>query len=245
MVTSTGILAATTSNARRQLKLLGAHMIFMLVTLFLGTWHLREAFLGMQGNAKPTLRVAAHHMAFLSLGGATMFGMMLPAMANRLSNDGDLAVYFLLACGILSTLLFGHRLYLSAKGVGPQRGLQFGLLVWGALAGVYVVGAVADHFWFWRGHAAGVGSASGIGAEDVQCDLPLLVRIEQDGAIYRCPSLILYGDVIGQPFVPWPNYREGKSVPLKNAIARLEAKAKVEGEPGRLAGPAKKSDARQ
>jgi len=103
------------------------------------------------------------------------------------------------------------------------RGWRSGISLVAVLVGCYVVFASCDHFWFFRDAVkaqAGV-AASILLPPEIKCSTNIfLVRMEKNGARYRCPIYAMYGahDLSPQPFVPWPNYTEGVSIKLKQNI---------------------------
>lgn len=108
---------------------------------------------------------------------------------------------------------------------GTGRGISFRLggCILCAMAGLYVVLACLDHFWFFRGDRVGVANVAGMGIPDVLCDDDILVRLEADGAHYRCPRYFVFGSSTRSPFVP--DYASGRSVELARRIAELQAAA--------------------
>ena len=49
----------------------------------------------------------------------------------------------------------------------------------------------------------------------------LIVRMDDQTAVYRCPKSIRLGRDYAQPFVPWPSYTEGESKTLKGRIDKV------------------------
>lgn len=56
----------------------------------------------------------------------------------------------------------------------------------------------------------------------------VLVRNSDSGAIeYRCPTIMIVNRHSSQPFVPWPDYTEGSSQQLGDAIRDIKSQATV------------------
>lgn len=122
--------------------------------------------------------------------------------------------FLAIAAGIARELRRGTRGGIS---------LRFGGCVLCVMAGVYVVLACVDHYWFFRGDRVGVANVAGMGIPDLLCEDELLVRLEADGAHYRCPRYFVFGSDTRSPFVP--DYASGRSVELARRIAELKAAA--------------------
>ncbi|MTJ94024.1 MAG: hypothetical protein F8N36_14375 [Desulfovibrio sp.] len=207
--------------------------MFLLVFAFLG-WSIllntRQLALAIQApeavQSTVRIRLFLHFVAMICFAASVFFGLLWPGFHLEMKmNETNWSVFFFLGFGVLSVGIFGERLYRTWTGAHPLRGIAFGMVVWAALGGLYMVGATLDHFWFFSSKDAGVGWAEGIGATDVKCNQILLVRIETDDAIYRCPNMVTYGYILGTPFAPWPDYHQGRSAELKSAIDHLRLSA--------------------
>lgn len=84
----------------------------------------------------------------------------------------------------------------------------------------------ADSLWFVSGKGTGVVSPfiiSERGNSDVDCprSAMLLYYVREAPSDWRCPkSLVLMGDS-PRPFLPWPDYRSGRSQQLSDAVSAL------------------------
>jgi len=126
-----------------------------------------------------------------------------------------------LVLGLLSALLFALKLRAKAgetdRDQGP--GLVFGMTLWAVLAGVYVSGTAMDHLVFFRDSTqTGQMDVAFSGAQMTCSGGVILVRMQGDTAVYRCPKSIRLGQDYQAPFVPWPSYTEGSSTALKARI---------------------------
>lgn len=125
----------------------------------------------------------------------------------------------------------GAMIAVSAAALAIRRALilqpgrrAFALTLNGGLvvAALYIVGACVDHWRFVAGRGEmGIAAAQLLGADDVQCDNIVLIRMQQDFVEYRCPTSVVWGGTfVHWPFMPWPDYTTGRSVALKQAIER-------------------------
>ena len=106
----------------------------------------------------------------------------------------------------------------------PSSTKRLGACVLGAAAGLYLAGTAIDHFWFFRGDPdrAGWVSSEAVEAPDAPCIRGLaIVRLEEDGAEFRCPRSLVFDTMSSRPFIPWPGYDAGKSTELKMGIERM------------------------
>lgn len=103
-----------------------------------------------------------------------------------------------------------------------------------SLACLYIGYAAVDHLLFWKDKdKVGIASSMLFEKADVKCDSgAILVKREGEGFIYRCPHNVALGNPLGEPFVPWPSYREGYSTQLLIEFKKLEAEAKKSAESG-------------
>jgi hypothetical protein len=70
---------------------------------------------------------------------------------------------------------------------------------------------VVDHWIFFRDRDhSGVADPGYFGGASV-CQTSVLVRLEGNRAVYRCPNLIAFGRDYQTPFVPWPSYRQAEA----------------------------------
>ena len=106
----------------------------------------------------------------------------------------------------------------------PSNTKRLGACVLGAAAGLYMTVTAIDHFWFFRGEPdrAGWVSSEAVEAADVPCIRGLaIVRLDEDGAQFRCPRSFVFDTMSSRPFIPWPGYDAGKSTELKMGIERM------------------------
>lgn len=140
-----------------------------------------------------------------------------------------------LISGLIGLCVFGGMAFLMGRGkrLDMAAHLTFGFLVLACVAAVYLVYAAADDLLFWRGKGSGVMSAMVFEKAGVQCESDyLFVRREGSGYRYRCPTSIVAGHPFGEPFAPWPAYREGHSEALGTALDSILQEAtskKMEG----------------
>ncbi len=170
---------------------------------------------------------------------AFVLGMGLLNNPNReiALNTYNWSVPLFFAFGITSALVFIWKLIIISRDKDAKQkplAWRFGLSLWAALAGIYVAATAIDHWLYYYGNKTGVLNISFLKhvypkeANTISCSGYMLVRIEKDTAIYRCPDVpsITWGGLYtDQPFVPWPSYRQGKSVILKEAIEKMQKEA--------------------
>ncbi|MBK4736147.1 hypothetical protein [Noviherbaspirillum pedocola] len=129
-----------------------------------------------------------------------------------------------LVAGAVGLCVFGPIAYLMGRGkrLDATAHLTFGFLVLASVSAAYVVYAAADDLMFWRGKGSGVMSAMVFERAGVQCESGyVFVRREGAAYRYRCPTSIVAGHPFGEPFAPWPAYREGRSEALGTALDSL------------------------
>jgi hypothetical protein len=62
--------------------------------------------------------------------------------------------------------------------------------------------------------------------DDIQCKASYLLIKDAQAQVaqYRCPISIMFGHPLNEPFVPWPEYTEGSSKHLANALRLMLSK---------------------
>lgn len=135
----------------------------------------------------------------------------------------------LLIFGLMTTALYGWKFYSLYK-VGGDRsraGWRGGISASCVVLGLYVSGAALDHLMFFRkGQLSGFADARSLGVADVDCEIAV-VRLQEDGADYRCPHSVVLGMESAAPFAPWPSYTSGHSVQLPKALADFRQRARA------------------
>lgn len=164
----------------------------------------------------------------LALGSLTLFfGGAFPI--DQADLFAPIAVWLLLAGAAVSLLvLVKFRPTRAGSGQTPSAA-AIGSFVIGSLAAAYLMFAVVDHLWFFRGPDTGWTSPIAVGAKDVPCEYAL-VRMDpaSDTVAYRCPTVLAFFQGSATPFVPWPAYTAGESTSLKAAIKELMDKMTAE-----------------
>jgi hypothetical protein len=99
--------------------------------------------------------------------------------------------------------------------------------------GVCMVSAV-EHLSFYRSSSDGWANLELIKEISPISDMKscnasiVLIRISDSGAMeYRCPTIMILNSRSSQPFVPWPDYTEGTSQQLGDAIRDFKSQATV------------------
>lgn len=207
-------------------------MPFIYSIIFLGFINLFAASrANMRGDR---LASVLHTLAFMSSSLMVTSAMYLAGVLPVLipADSVNYTVVDALISGMLTTCIFTWKLSKINRGEGDQSlgSWRSGLSVCALVAGLYVCFTAIDHWWFFRdSEHSGVTNARFMGADDVQCgDALVLVRIDGEDAVYRCPTSIYLGPFTSNPFVPWPSYEEGRSHQLKFRIDRIMKDAVVE-----------------
>jgi len=125
------------------------------------------------------------------------------------------------ASGLLSMMLLiaSNPLRTPPDQLRGASAFRAGALWVTAIAGLYVCLAVLDHAYFFRDPAMARNVRPELADEGLECvGDTLLVRLEEGGAEYRCPTSVLFGQHYREAFAPWPGYETGSSVRLKQRL---------------------------
>ncbi|MBA9983283.1 hypothetical protein D7S55_18175 [Ralstonia pickettii] len=96
------------------------------------------------------------------------------------------------------------------------------MATWAVLAAIYMCATPIDHLIFFRNPASSGVMDVSFSGEQMDCSgNMLIVRMDDQTAVYRCPKSIRLGRDYAQPFVPWPSYTEGESKTLKGRIDKV------------------------
>ncbi|WP_273759713.1 hypothetical protein [Pantoea ananatis] len=94
----------------------------------------------------------------------------------------------------------------------------------------------SNSLWFVSYRDAAIASPVLLGEGEEDCDAPaVLVRYRPDApSDWRCPTGIVLMGESSHPFLPWPDYRQGKSRQMSDNINALikHAQEKSDGKPG-------------
>lgn len=183
--------------------------------------HWMAALAAIQGRLPRVVAPLHLLVGLLGLAGATL--SVLPSWQMK-SHDYNTLAFFAFGAGSMGLIAWELRLPNAWT-----RGWRQALAVASIASGLFVMFTVVDHWRFFdaEGDRAGVANAALIGADDVQCPGGMvLMRIEANDAVYRCPESIVWGGYSAKPFAPWPSYSEGRSVQLKDKLAAALANAR-------------------
>lgn len=173
-------------------------------------------------HAHKTLFVGAF-LALLALCGFAFLAAIVPGPIDRMNWSPVAFGAFGLVASILFLAMAASIALELRRGTIVGISLRLGGCVLCVMASLYVVFACADHYWFFRGDRVGVANVAGMRIPNLLCEEELLVRLEEDGAHYRCPRYFILGRNTRSPFVP--DYVAGHSVELGRRIAEIEAAA--------------------
>lgn len=183
-------------------------------------------------SLKAPLRTAfgREHMALAAgliagtIGLVSVLGMFTPPTIRI--DTTNFTPWFVLACGLFCAVGFGLRLATlgrrlhSSQSSGLQWSLPFGTSAAAVAASVYLAFTALDHWWFFRGEVAGVAAPQLIEVDDISCGL-VLFRLTEHDAQYRCPTAVMFNELYSEPFLPWPQYKSGRSALLKEKYEEL------------------------
>jgi hypothetical protein len=189
-------------------------MVFLPIFLFAAYANLILAIRGLVLKGRDGFLAQVHFLCCLVGAFGILFGFELVPDPRKgiVGNAYNWCVVAFFVFGLMTVLLFGRRLcQVSRQSAEPDAlSLRFGTTLLAVLAGAYICGTVVDHWLFFRDFSSsGIAEPSFLG-RDVKCSSPVLVRLDGDRALYRCPTLVEFGRDYGQPFVPWPAYTQGE-----------------------------------
>lgn len=190
-------------------------MVFIPVFLFAAYANLILAVRGLLAQGRAAVVAQAHFIVCMVGALGLLLGFeLVPDPRKGIAGDAyNWSVVAFFVFGLLTVLMFGARLVGLARDRSAHRGvaLRFGLAIWAVIAGLYICGTVADHWLFFRHpEQAGVVDPSFVGPS-VKCETAVLVRLDGDKAIYRCPHSGEFGRDYSEPFLPWPSFTQGEA----------------------------------
>ena len=145
-----------------------------------------------------------------------------------LKDETNWAVLLVFLFGLTGVFTFTWQLIKLTYGSKLSKALvgwKFPFFALCLISSFYLIGTVINHLWFFSGNY-GV-AFTNLGAKDIPCQTPFLIRREKDGVRYRCPTGVIPGHLkYNKPFFPWPDYKEGKSVELQKIFEDLRKKSK-------------------
>ncbi|VVD30913.1 hypothetical protein [Paraburkholderia dioscoreae] len=190
-------------------------MVFLPVFLFAAYANLILAVRGLVAKGRAALIAQAHFLVCLVGALGVLLGFeLIPDPRKGIAGDAtNYCVLAFFAFGLLTVALFGGRLIVLARDPATHKGagVRFGMAIWAVLAGLYLCGVAADHWLFFRDAAHSGTADPGYFGSSVQCRTAVLVRLEGDKAVYRCPTSIELGQNYQRPFAPWPSYTSGEA----------------------------------
>lgn len=173
--------------------------------------------------------------------GLMLFATSAPIALTILSDQtmtldasyGRLSVH-LLAMGGAAAVGWGvWNLYLAFK-VQSAGFWNAGHIILLMTAGGVCLMSAVEHLSFYRSSSDGWANLELIKeispiSDMANCDASIvLVRNSDSGAMeYRCPTIMIVNRHSSQPFVPWPDYTEGSSQQLGDAIRDIKSQATV------------------
>lgn len=178
----------------------------------------RAATRSDQPNRKRLFSVV---LSLLALCGFGFLAALVPGPIDRVNLSPVAFTVFRLVASFLFLAMAGDTARDLRRGTARGISFRMGGCVLCVIAGLYVVFACVDHYWFFRGDRVGVANVAGMRIPDLLCESEVLVRLEEDAAHYRCPRSFILGRDTRAPFAP--DYTSGRSAELARRIAELRA----------------------
>lgn len=175
---------------------------------------------------RPSRMIMTGVVALWGLGSAPVLWLLFVAAHAQHPGYADLAVPGFLLFGLVGTILYSRLIWTTRHGSF----LALGAPLLATVASVYIVGACLNHYRFFRGsqNRFAVLNAEAFPAarREIGCDQVVLLRMSRSAATYRCQTTVMFGGFDSQwPFIPWPDYTEGRSVALKVSLDELRQSA--------------------
>lgn len=156
------------------------------------------------------------------------FGVAFGSNDSNWSFDTNRLIVYALLAGSLALLtqsLYGVQQARQSSNFGFW---NMGRIVVLALAGIVGTTSAYKHLTFFTSDQDGFANVGLLREIADLSDMKnckgsiALVQYRATGPIsYRCPSLLMFGRDTSQPFIPWPDYVEGTSQGLADAIATI------------------------
>lgn len=159
-------------------------------------------------------------------GDEVVFDLADPAVS------GPYGLYMMMAALPLLLLLVGsviRRMMLTRTGSFGTQGLAILLLACALETGM----TLYSHYSFYRSADDGIANLTFLkqefGVTDIECSAgTILIKRSGDGGItYRCPLSLAYLSFSTRPIIPWPDFKDGHSPKLIEAIRQIEAQAEA------------------
>lgn len=159
-------------------------------------------------------------------GDEVVFDLADPAVS------GPYGLYMMMAALPLLLLLAGsviRRMMLTRTGAFGTQGLAVLLLACVLETGM----TLYSHYSFYRSANDGIANLTFLkqefGVTDIECSAgTILIKRSGDGGItYRCPLSLAYLSFSTRPIIPWPDFKDGHSPKLIEAIRQIEAQAEA------------------
>lgn len=151
---------------------------------------------------------------------------------------GSWGLYMMMAAMPLllaSTAFFFKRIFRDKDGSFGTQGLAMLCAACALVTGM----TLYSHYSFYQSSDDGTANLAflqqSFGVTDIQCPAPtILLQRHADGSIvYRCPMSLAYLSFSPRPVVPWPDFKDGQSQKLIEAIHKIEAEADRPHDPDR------------
>jgi len=198
-------------------------MVFLQITTLLllvsGIWAYRHATISEMTQLRPWMIAAIATCADVY---AFMLGMRQSTAVGSTEPNWSVVAYA--AAASLWLVAFGWQTYFLARTYHFANPRTVLALIFSLLS-LYLVGTTADHFYFGRPGYQGEIAADAIENSGVPCAGMAIYRFDDEISTYRCPTSIALSNLTTQPFIPWPDYQEGHSPTLKQAVTEFVRQA--------------------
>ena len=212
----------------------GVAVLYMTLCLFMMLMSLHELFClrhaAAEGRAGTLLLTSAIILLPLTLAAPVLAGFW--TAGNELTRHTlDVVSFSAQWTGAAGAVLLSGLCFMLAR-----RGVKRFWYTGAFTASALLAFVFANSLWFVSHSDAAIASPVLLGEGEEDCDAPaVLVRYHPDApSDWRCPTGIVLMGQSSHPFLPWPDYRQGKSRKMSDNISALikHAQGKSDGRAG-------------
>ena len=212
----------------------GVAVLYMTLCLFLLVMSLRELFrlcnAATEVNAGTVLLASAIILLPLTLVAPVLAGFWTAGMDITRHTLDEVAITAQWT-GVAGAAFLSGLWFMRARCAGRRFWYTGAFIASALLAFIF-----SNSLWFVSQKDAAIASPVLLGEGEEDCDaLAVLIRYHPDApSDWRCPTGIVLMGESSHPFLPWPDYRQGKSRQMSDNINALikHAQEKSDGKPG-------------